>query len=259
MASVLESIVERTRQDLSARKRELPLTQLEKQLTRPAKPSFYQALHGGRARQKLRLIAECKKASPSKGVFLEDYQPVTLAKRYQHAGAAALSVLTEPHFFLGAPQHLSAVQAAVPLPVLRKDFVIDPYQIAEARAWGASAALLLVCLYNGAQLKELLDACTRYGVDALVEVHDEPECETALASPAMILGINNRNLKNFEVKLDQVTRLAARLSHFKGVLVAESGYQDPNELLPLRGQVDACLIGEGLYKNPALLAWFHED
>lgn len=242
------------------RQQQQSLAALEASFVTPAPADrFLKALKGGRLQNHPRLIAELKKASPSKGLLNPDYQPVSTAQLYAASGAQALSVLTEAHYFLGSPQHLQAVHQAVSLPILRKDFVVDPYQIAEARAWGASAVLLLVCLCHGQQLSELLAAAKHYGLDALVEVHTLSELEQALVAKPKIVGMNNRNLNSFEVSLNTVSQMLSQLKDPDLILVAESGYLTVADVKPVCGVVDACLIGEGLIKNPALLAYFNED
>ena len=256
--SLLSKILDHTRQDLKARQSAVPLSQVEEVLqARPAtQGAFFKALQGGRQAGRPRLIAELKKASPSRGILIEDYQVANLAQHYGQA-AVALSVLTEPHFFLGGLDDLKTAVAAQTRPVLRKDFIIDPYQIAEARAAGASAVLLIGAVLARAQLGELLAACRRYGLDALVEVHESAELEAALAARPAIIGINNRNLHSFAVNNQTVIDLSGRLTAEPVVIVAESGYLTPQDLQPICGLVDACLIGEGLSRDAGLWDYFN--
>lgn len=194
----------------------------------------------------LSLIAEIKRASPSQGA-IAPLDPVATARQYAAGGAAALSVLTESRHFGGSLEHLSAVHAAVNLPLLRKDFTVHPVQLEEARTAGASAVLLIVAL-----LKEHTAAYLRYarhlGLDALVEVHDDAELTVALAAGAELIGVNNRNLITLEIDLATAPRLIerARAAGFTGTLVAESGYHSAGQIMPLAGMADAVLVGTSL-------------
>ncbi len=211
-------------------------------------PSFREAL----LQPGLSVIAEVKKASPSQGAIRE-IDPAEAAQAYARGGARAISVLTEPHRFGGSLEDLLRVRQAVDLPLLRKDFVVDPFMLEEARAYGASAVLLIVVL-----LRELtgvyLEEARRLGLEALVEVHTEEELELALEAGASIVGINNRNLTTLEIDLATAPRLGrlARRRGFSGVLVAESGYSRKAELKALEGLFDAVLIGTSLMRSPSL-------
>ena len=209
----------------------------------PAAPSrgFRAALaHGGG----LNVIAECKRRSPSKGVLRRRYDPAAIAAAYERAGAAALSVLTEPAFFDGDLEHLRAVRAAVGLPLLRKDFVVDPYQVWEARAAGADAVLLIVGALEQPALVDLLGTAKEAGLDALVKVHDECELDRALEAGADLVGVNNRDLRTLKVDLDTSHRLASRLPAGL-VAVAESGLRRAADLRELQSRgYRAFLIGE---------------
>ncbi|AEG33585.1 Indole-3-glycerol-phosphate synthase [Thermus thermophilus SG0.5JP17-16] len=220
----------------------------------PPVPSFKEAL----LLPGLSLIAEVKKQSPSEGLIRE-VDPVEAALAYQRGGARAVSVLTEPHRFGGSLLDLKRVREAVDLPLLRKDFVVDPFMLEEARAFGASAALLIVALLGeltGAYLEE----ARRLGLEALVEVHTERELEIALEAGAEILGINNRDLATLKINLETAPRLGrlARKRGFGGVLVAESGYSRKGELKALEGLFDAVLIGTSLMRAPDLEAALRE-
>ncbi|BDG29874.1 indole-3-glycerol-phosphate synthase (plasmid) [Thermus thermophilus] len=200
----------------------------------------------------LAVIAEVKKQSPSQGV-IRALDPLEAAKAYERGGAKALSILTEPHWFGGSLEDLKRVREGVGLPLLRKDFVVDPFMLAEARAFGASAVLLIVALLGeltGAYLEE----AGRIGLEALVEVHTEKELEIALEAGARILGINNRDLTTLEVDLKTAPRLGrkARARGFSGLLVAESGYRTREELKALEGLFDAALIGTSLMQSEDL-------
>ncbi len=196
------------------------------------------------------VIAECKRRSPSKGLLRDPYDPVDIARGYARAGAAAISVLTNEHFFGGVLDDLRAVRAAVPVPVLRKDFVIDAYQLEEARAAGADAVLLIVAALEPRRLDELHRAALALGLEVLTEVHDEAELEIALGIGAAIIGVNNRNLRTFVTDL-AVSERIARLVPVGTVLVAESGLRDGADLARLaRSGVGAFLVGEAFMKAP---------
>ena len=206
--------------------------------------SFYQAL----AKKGLSIIGEVKKASPSKGIIAEDFPYLQIAKDYEAAGIDAISCLTEPKYFLGKDQYLQEIAQAVSVPVLRKDFLIDPYQIYQAKLLGAKAILLIVSLLGERELKEFLGIAGKLGLDALVECHDEEEIRCALSVGAKIIGVNNRNLKTFSVNMEN--SLSLRNLVPKGQLfVAESGMSKPEELRRLEeAGVNAVLIGESLMR-----------
>ena len=206
--------------------------------------SFYQAL----AKKGLSIIGEVKKASPSKGIIAEDFPYLQIAKDYEAAGIDAISCLTEPKYFLGKDQYLQEIAQAVSVPVLRKDFLIDPYQIYQAKLLGAKAILLIVSLLGERELKEFLSLAGKLGLDALVECHDEEEIRCALSVGAEIIGVNNRNLKTFSVNLEN--SLSLRNLVPKGQLfVAESGMSKAEELRLLEeAGVDGVLIGESLMR-----------
>jgi indole-3-glycerol phosphate synthase len=196
------------------------------------------------------VIAECKRRSPSKGVLREPYDPVAIARGYAAAGAAAISVLTNERFFGGTLDHLRAVRDAVPVPVLRKDFVVDAYQLEEARAAGADAVLLIVAALEEARLRELHEAALSLGLEVLTEVHDEHELEVALGIGAAIVGVNNRNLRTFVTDLATSERVA-RLVPPGTILVAESGLKDGADLARLaRSGIGAFLVGEAFMTAP---------
>lgn len=202
--------------------------------------SLEQELRGS----ELAFIAEAKKASPSKGVIRENYDPVEIGRQYQEAGASALSVLTEPHYFQGSLDHLSAVREAVELPLLRKDFVIDPYQIFEARAYGADAVLLIAAVLDRGHLAELHSAADELGLACLVEVYEEREMEKLDFGQVRILGVNNRDLRTFEVDINHSLRVFASAPEHV-VRVSESGLRTAQDLVHLHTNgVDAVLIGE---------------
>jgi indole-3-glycerol phosphate synthase len=248
--TILDEILRDKRVELERSKRELPLADLEAQVkTAPFPLNLSGALWG----DKVRLIAEVKKASPSKGLLSEHYDPVAMAMQYVENGAAAISVLTEVDHFQGSPEHLRAVKKAVgpqAVPVLRKDFLVDPYQLLEARAWGADAALLIVAALDPEQLRELLAAAQSVWLQALVEVHDEAELEIALSAGAEIIGINHRNLKTFEMDISLSLRLRPLIPEGR-IIVAESGINSAEDVLPLKqAGINAILVGDALMTAP---------
>jgi len=208
---------------------------------------FAAALQPGKG--KLALIAEVKRASPSAGVIVESFDPVAIAKNYARAGVEAISVLTDEKFFQGHLGYLGAIRSAVPQPLLRKDFVLDPLQIMEAAVAGADAILLIVAALNQDELISLLETATLYQLDVLVEVHTLPELERALETPAQIIGINNRSLATFQVDLGVTERLSEEVPE-EIVLVSESGIRTAEDLARIKAcGVDAVLIGEALMRG----------
>lgn len=196
----------------------------------------------------LSFICEVKKASPSKGVITEDFEWLKIAKDYEEGGASAISVLTEPEFFLGSDQYLREISAAVKIPTLRKDFIIDKYQIYEAKLWGAKAILLISALLDKKTLTDFITAARELALDCLVEIHNEAEAQEALAAGAHIIGINNRDLTSFNVDTELTSRLKKQLP--SGILtVAESGIKTADDIRNVKNSgVDAVLIGESLMR-----------
>lgn len=251
--SVLDAIVAAAYARVEAARARVGLDALERQVADgggPARASFLDAL--ARAPRspvpgppRFPVIAECKRRSPSRGVLCRAYDPVAIARQYAEAGAAAVSVLTEPGFFDGHLEHLAAVHAAHPqVPLLRKDFVVDEYQIAEAVLAGASAVLLIVAALDQATLVRLLGYAGQVGIDVLTEVHDEDEARRAIDAGAAIVGVNNRNLKTLEVSIDTSVRVVPLLASAR-VRVAESGLRSGADLAALRAVgYDAFLVGE---------------
>ena len=242
-ADLLETIVAAARLRVRARRELVPESALE---ARVASQAGTRGFRAALSRPGVRVIAECKRRSPSKGLLCEDYDPVRIARSYEQAGAAAISVLTEPTFFDGALSHLEAVRATVGIPLLRKDFIVDRYQVLEARAAGADAILLIVAALDHASLVSLRREAESLELDALVEVHDGDELDRAIAAGADVIGVNNRNLRTLEVDLEASDRLAARMpAHV--VAVAESGLRSREDIdrLAARGY-HAFLVGEQL-------------
>lgn len=202
-------------------------------------------------RRRVNVIAECKRRSPSRGVLRAAYDPAEIAADYERGGAAAISVLTEPSFFDGSLEHLAAVRDAVSVPLLRKDFIVDEYQLLEARAAGADAALLIVAALNDAELSRMASVAKQLGLAALVEVHDVQECERALSSGARLIGVNNRNLRTLQVDLDASEAIASLLPT-DVIAVSESGIKTTDDLQGLRALgYRAFLIGERFMTQPS--------
>ena len=262
--TVLKTIFDRKIEEVAARQQQRTLEELEQaaSLMDPTR-GFRRALADKVASGDAAVIAEVKKASPSKGVIREDFHPAEIAASYEAGGAACLSVLTDIDFFQGADDYLQAARAACALPVLRKDFTLDPYQIWEARALGADAILLIVACLELPHLRDLHECAQEAGLDVLVEVHDEAELEEALTLGGDLIGINNRDLHTFETNLDTTYRLLARIPD--GVqVVTESGFSSAEQVSEMRRHgVHSFLIGETFMraKDPgaALATMFSGD
>lgn len=243
--TVLKNIFDRKTEEVAERQQKRPLSELERAAA-AADPvrGFRAALGQWVAQDKAAVIAEVKKASPSKGVIREDFHPAEIAVSYERGGAACLSVLTDIDFFQGADAYLEAARAACSLPVLRKDFTLDPYQVWEARALGADAILLIVACLELPHLKELHDCAREIGLDVLVEVHDEAELDEALTLGGDLIGINNRDLHTFDTRLDTTYRLLERIPPEVQV-VTESGFSSAEQVIDMRRRgVHTFLIGE---------------
>ena len=242
-ADLLETIVAATRRIVEVRQRDEPIAALAERAGAqpPRKGRFEAALSRGDG---YNIIAECKRRSPSRGVLRADYDPVAIASGYAAAGAAAISVLTEPTFFDGSLEHLTAVRAAVDVPLLRKDFVVSEYQLLEAKAAGADAVLLIVAALRPAELKVLHDHARRHGLDVLVEAHDAKELAIAIDAGARIIGVNNRNLRTLQVDVRASETLIGRMPA-EVIAVSESGLTTAADLARLKALgYRAFLIGE---------------
>lgn len=246
---VLKKILAAKADELAAARRVRPLPELRRQAeARPAARGFAAALAARVTHGRTAVIAEIKQASPSKGLLRADFDPPAIARSYLAGGATCLSVLTDGPFFGGSLDHLRAVRAAVELPLLRKDFLLDPYQVYEARAAGADCILLIVAALDDARLTDLYAAAAELGLDALIEVHDERELDRALALAPRLLGVNNRDLHTFETRLDTTVRLAGRVPR-DCLPVAESGIHDAADVALIRGAgVHAFLVGEAFMR-----------
>ncbi len=249
MPDILEKIIRRKREEIIERAQCLPLPQLMSMGPATNPPRGFAAAVGMRiAQEQPAVIAEIKKASPSKGVLRADFRPAEIACSYEQAGAACLSVLTDVDFFQGSDDYLRQAREACGLPVLRKDFIIDPYQVHEARAMGADCILLIVACLDDAVLKDLSALARHLGMDVLMEVHDAKELERALAIPDVLLGINNRNLRTFEVSLEVTFALLPMIPPDR-MVVTESGILSSEDVQLVRQQgVHAFLVGEAFMR-----------
>ena len=245
MTDILSRILTRKRAEVVERNEALSLDALrERVASAPPVRGFMQALKARIAEDEPAVIAEVKKASPSKGVIRDDFSPADIAKSYARGGAACLSVITDIDFFHGDDAYLQQARSACNLPVLRKDFTLDPYQVYEARALGADCILLIVAALDDRTLKSLTDLGHELGMDVLMEVHDGEELERALRTPAKLIGINNRDLKTFHVSLDTTLDLLPGWPEDR-LLVTESGIRTEDDVVRLRAAgVNAFLVGE---------------
>ncbi len=251
MADILNKIVATKREEIAAALALKPLAQVEAEADAQAAPrDFVGAIRARIAAGQPAVISEIKKASPSKGVIRADFRPAEIARSYAAHGAACLSVLTDRQYFQGCPEYLQAARAACELPVLRKDFIVDAYQVAEARAMGADCILLIAACLSLAQMQALEAQAHAYGMGVLVEVHDGDELDAALQLQTPLVGINNRNLRNFEVSLENTFSLLHRIPAER-VVVTESGILAPGDVQAMRARnVHAFLVGEAFMRAP---------
>lgn len=245
---ILDEIVEKTKERMVEVKKTVPLKQLKEQaLAMDANTGF--PFEKALKKEQIQFICEVKKASPSKGIIAPDFPYVEIAKEYEQAGAAAISVLTEPYFFQGSNEYLREIARHVSIPLLRKDFTVDEYMIYEAKVIGASAILLICSVLDTEQLRAYYQLAYSLGLSALVETHDEAEIEKALSVGAKVIGVNNRNLKDFTVDINQSVRLR-KLVPENVIFVSESGMKEPKDIQRLRdNHTDAVLIGETFMRS----------
>ena len=256
MDMILEEIVKKKREELETLKRVRPFEELKKGLEGGLQPArdFVSPLK----QEGINIIAEIKKASPSKGIIREDFDPVEIAHTYEQAGAKALSVLTEKNYFLGAPEYIEAVRKAVELPVLRKDFIIEEYQLYESRLIGADCVLLIVRILSPEELRRFVGLAGELGMETLVEVHDRRELDVALSTNTTIIGINNRDLETFDTDINVSLELAREIPEDR-VVVSESGICSYEDIRRLKAAgVDAFLIGEAFMKEQDIEKKFKE-
>jgi indole-3-glycerol phosphate synthase len=251
VSDILEKILAVKREEVAAAKRSRPPAMVRAEAERAGKPRDF----AGALRTKIgaglpAVIAEVKKASPSKGVLRAEFDPVAIAKSYARHGAACLSVLTDIQFFMGGPEYLVQARAASGLPVLRKDFLVEPYQVYEARAMGADCILLIVAALDDTAMRDLEQVASEFGMSTLVEVHDGEELDRALRLETPFLGINNRNLRTFETRLETTLSLLGRIPSDR-MVVTESGIVTPADVKRMReAGVDAFLVGEAFMRAP---------
>jgi len=252
MADILERIVATKREEIAAALAVRPLVAVEAEAAAQAAPrDFVGAIRSRIGCGQPAVIAEIKKASPSKGVIRPDFQPADIARSYAAHGAVCLSVLTDRPYFQGCPEYLQAARAACELPVLRKDFIVDRYQVAEARAMSADCILLIAASLSLAEMQALEAQAHGYGMAVLVEVHDGEELDAALQLQTPLLGINNRNLRTFEVTLDTTLGLLKRIPEDR-IVVSESGILKPEDVALMRASgVHAFLVGEAFMRAPS--------
>lgn len=251
MSDILNKIIATKREEVAAARLAKPLAIVEAEAAvQPAPRDFVGAIRNKIANDRPAVIAEIKKASPSKGIIRPDFQPADIARSYEQHGAACLSVLTDRQYFQGCPEYLQAARAACALPVLRKDFMVDAYQVAEARAMGADAILLIAAALTLEEMQALETQASAYGMAVLVEVHNGEELDAALQLKTPLLGINNRNLRTFAVTLETTLGLLSRIPAGR-IVVTESGILKPEDVALMRtNKVNAFLVGEAFMRVP---------
>ncbi len=245
MADILDEIIKKTKDDLERRKVEYPMEWLGRSLAfNPFMPKDVHSALRSTEENPYRIIAEVKKASPSKGIIREDFDPMVIAQAYEKGGADSLSILTEPHYFQGDKEYLGMVRRYVNIPLLRKDFIVDKYQLVEALAFGADYVLLIAKALSRKELKELLEYSLHLGMEVLVEIHDKTDLIKAIFAGANIIGINHRNLETFEMDMKLSQKLIPLIPNGK-IIVAESGITDHETVVELsKIGADAFLVGE---------------
>ena len=255
MADILDEIIRKTRDDLEKRKVEFPMDWLGRSLAyNPFMPKDVHAALKATEENPYRIIAEVKKASPSKGVIREDFDPMVIAQAYEKGGADALSILTEPHYFQGDKEYLGMVRRYVNIPLLRKDFIVDKYQLVEALVYGADYVLLIAKALSRKELKELLEYTHHLGMEVLVEIHDKKDLIKAIFAGANIIGINHRNLETFEMDMKLSEKLIPLIPNGK-IIVAESGINDHETVVELSNVgADAFLVGEHFMRQDDITA-----
>ncbi|RXJ59967.1 indole-3-glycerol phosphate synthase TrpC [Candidatus Marinarcus aquaticus] len=250
---ILDEIIERTKKDLEKRKKDISLDLLGRSLaSNPFPPRDVKPYLTSSKEEPVRIIAEVKKASPSKGIIKEDFDPLLIAQSYSNSGANAISVLTEPHYFKGDLEYLTQIRRYVPTPLLRKDFIVDKYQIVEALVYGADFILLIAKALSTKELKELYEYALHLGLEVLVEIHDKEDLTKAMKCGANIIGINHRNLDTFEMDMKLCDELIPMIPNGK-IIVAESGVSDVDTIKRLNSiGADAFLIGEHFMRVPSI-------
>jgi indole-3-glycerol phosphate synthase len=255
MAQILDEIIKKTREDLEKRKTDYPVEWLGRSLAyNPFPPKDVQAALRSTSENPYRIIAEVKKASPSKGIIREDFDPMVIAQAYEKGGADALSILTEPHYFQGDKEYLGMVRRYVNIPLLRKDFIVDKYQLVEALVYGADYVLLIAKALSRKELKELLEYTHHLGMEVLVEIHDKKDLIKAIFAGANIIGLNHRNLETFEMDMKLSEKLIPLIPNGK-IIVAESGINDHETVVALSSVgADAFLVGEHFMRQDDIAA-----
>lgn len=263
MSNILDKILATKREEIRLTSSYRPIEDLQREVGgAPMVRNFEQAIRNKIANGDSAVIAEIKKASPSQGVIREQFDPITIAQTYEQNGAACLSVLTDRDYFMGASEYLVAARSATQLPVLRKDFIVDPYQIFEARCMGADCVLLIVAALEQSQMLELEHVATQLGMSVLVEAHSKEEFERAIQLETSLIGINNRDLRTFETSLETTFGLISALPEDR-VLITESGIHDRADVVLMRERgVFAFLVGEAFMRQPdpgeALKSFFYD-